>query len=783
MKIFLNFFKFFSILSMSLIFVISAAYFFLVSKPENIVNIANKILKEEFLIQYKNIDSDLRVFSPKIIINDLLILDDQKQGILKLDEITIAIKLIESILNNYIFLDLLSLKKIEFLTNTKFENSSASLKFKIKDLFIETDKFLFSSNSAHVLSLNGNQSFYIKDGFINNIPYSEISIFKESDSNHYFYLASLKLDENLIEKEEFVDLNQFSFKKINLDFFTKGYFDFVQQKFFSIEKYLITDSKLITDSRLELSNINAMLFTSLNKELNGIFSLKTLDQKINGVLKSNNEEISLNTDIFLEMGDIFSYGEYLSLNGLENFNTILTIGDRVSLELNSNLENTSIKSIVSEINKDKNETLETKIYIDNLTNPSYFIKNLKFETFLNSEGNGYFSFGQSFKNDIESIDINDGFFVFLELDKFNALSLLNQNQSEYDSNLKLIKLKINELNLLNNIYIDQNFEINFNENESKASFNGNNLNGTFRMDSTGFARIDVFDTKFEFKGINSFESNESFDFKNINLRFVGRNIQTFDNVFQNVDFYFLRNNSVSTIDDIKISSVNLNVEPSNQNDKAYISYNSKSDLYKIRGSYELINEKNLFDNLINYDFDYLYSDLNIQWIGTDQLKNLEGRVKFKIKDLESNRSLPDSALLNTLKIFNLNALISNLNNEANFNSSKLTITRAEGDIYIGKNRALLDIPIKLETAEAKMIWKGEILKNDKGLLDQLDLSLDMRLKVSENIPWYAAIFGGIPALAGGFVIENIIDERLDNASTFKFNVIGSINEPEILRLD
>ena len=69
------------------------------------------------------------------------------------------------------------------------------------------------------------------------------------------------------------------------------------------------------------------------------------------------------------MGDIFKYGEYLSLNGLENFNTILTIGDRVSLELTSNLENTSIKSFVSEINKDKNETLETKIYIDNLINP------------------------------------------------------------------------------------------------------------------------------------------------------------------------------------------------------------------------------------------------------------------------------------------------------------------------------------------------------------------------------------------------------------------------------
>ncbi len=783
MKIFLNFFKFFSILSISLIFVVSAAYFFLVSKPENIVNIANKILNEEFLIQYKNIDSEIRFFSPKIIINDLLILDEQKQRILKLDEITIAIKLIESILNNYIFLDLLSLKKIEFLKNTKFENSSTSIKFKIKDLFIETDKFILSSNRAHILSLNGNQSIHIKDGFFNNIPYSEISIFKESDSSNYFYEASLKLDENLIEKEEFIDLNQFSLKKINLDFLTKGYFDFVQQKFFSVEKYLITDSKLITNSKFELSKINAMLFTNLNKELNGIFSLKTLDQEIKGVLKSNNEETTLNTDIFLEMSDIYNYGDYLSLSGLENFNTILTIGDSLSLELTSDLKNTSIKSIISEINKGKNETLKTKIYIDNLTNPSYFIENLKFEAFLNTEGSGYFSLGQSFKKDIESIDITNGFFVFLELDKFNALSLFNQNQSEYDSNLKLLKLKINELNLLNNIYIDQNFEINFYESESKASFSGNNLNGTFRMDSTGFARIDVFDTKFEFKGINSFESNDSFDFKNINLRFVGKNIQTFDNVFQNVDFYFLRNNSVSTIDNIKITSINLNVEPSNQNDKAYISYNSKSDLYKIKGSYELINEKNLFDNLINFDFDYLYSDLNIQWMGTDQLKNLEGRIKFKIKDLESNRSLPDSALLNTLKIFNLNALISNLNDEANFNSSKLTITRAEGDIYIGKNRALLDIPIKLETAEAKMIWKGKILKNDKGLLDQLDLSLDMRLKVSENIPWYAAIFGGIPALAGGFVIENIIDERLDDASTFKFDVTGSVNEPKILRLN
>ena len=132
---------------------------------------------------------------------------------------------------------------------------------------------------------------------------------------------------------------------------------------------------------------------------------------------------------------------------------------------------------------------------------------------------------------------------------------------------------------------------------------------------------------------------------------------------------------------------------------------------------------------------------------------------------------------------NLNSIIGNLNNDSNLGSSNLIINRAEGDLYIGKNRALISKPIKLETAEAKMNWSGEVIKNTNGLLDELDLDLEMRLKVSENIPWYAAIFGGIPALAGGFVFENIIDERLDNVSTFQFNVIGSVNDPKIIRLD
>ena len=473
----------------------------------------------------------------------------------------------------------------------------------------------------------------------------------------------------------------------------------------------------------------------------------------------------------------------MSLAGKESFEIKLVIQDKVSLELVSDLSNTLVQSNINELNKSKNENLKTKIFISDISLPTYSIKNNKFKAFIDSKNNGYFSYGSFFDNELKQLNFADGFYIYLELNDLNINNILTENDNQNTTNLKFVKLKIKELDFFDNIYTDQIFEINFLEDETYASFYGDNLNGNLRIDSSGFSRIDVYNTKFEFKGIDLIESNNSIKFDDINLRFVGKNIQTFNDIFQDIDFYLLRNKRVTTVDNIRISSENFNIGPTFDNEKAYISYDNLNDLYKIKGSYEINNQSDLFVNLINYDFKYLYSDLNIQWKSINQLKELEGKIKFKIKDLESNANLPDSALLRALRILNLNALVGNLSNDLAFEGSSLIVSRAEGDFIIGKNRALMSNPIKLETPEAKMNWKGEIIKNQNGLLDELDLDLEMRLKFSENIPWYAALFGGIPALAGGFVLENIIDERVDDASTFKFSVTGSIDDPKIIRLN
>ena len=777
-----NIFKSLLILVIFVSLVTVATYYFFLSKPENIISVANKIMKENYSIQYREIESDLNFLSPLIVLSDVIIIDQENNEIIKSDEIKIGLKIIKSILNGYIDLHTLSITNIEFLNGTNSTTSNGIYRINISNLHIHSNQFIFSARNTEIFSRDNNLSIFNKDGEINNIPFKELSVFNKAESSFYQYLAFFELDENVIEKEELINLNGFYDKKINLYLSSKGYFDSEQNKITSINKYIFNNSNLVTESNYEIQDVEAVLYTNIDQNLSGLFSAKIPDQSIEGSI-TYDDKLTLRSQVSFKLNELFNYGEYINLSGNEIFKAKLIIDKKASLELISNLSNTTIRSNINDLKKDPSEYLKTIIYISDLSEPTYAIENKEFKAFIDGNSNGYFSLGPSFDEDIEKLKIMDGFYIFLELNNFKIDNLVIDNQLEDNSNLKLIKLKINQLDFFNNLYRDQKFEIKFNKNEIKASFNGDNLNGTLRIDSTGFSRIDVFDTKFDFKGINIVEGNESLNIDDINLRFIGKNIQTFDDVFQNIDFYFLRNKTLTTIDNINISSESFNIGPSNDNVKAYISYNNKTDLYKVRGSYEINNEDNIFENFVNYDFEYLFSDLNIQWESITQLKNLEGRIKFKIKDLQSYTSMPDTALLSALKIFNLNALLNNLTNESTFNNSKLIISRAEGDFYVGQKRALFSKPIKLETPEAKMNWTGNIGKDKNGLLDQLDLDLDMRLKVSENIPWYAAIFGGIPALAGGFVFENIIDERLDDASTFKFKVTGSIDEPAIKRLD
>ena len=783
MTIFRRFIKFGLIIVVLFLSSIFITYLSLLYKPESIFFIANKTIAKNYSFEYSEINSKVSFLNPNISVDNILIRDQAKKVVLKGDEILIGIDLIKSFSMGFIHLNDLRIDNFNFLQDSSSDQNT-DFAIYIKNLYIKSNNYNFASLNTRILSQSGELSLAAETGELNNMNFKGLNIFNKLNENKYYYSIYFNLDEQILDENDLFDFSSFSDYKIDLSLYSSGFYESNSNELVTVNKYIFRNSALKTLSGYLFENINAVLYENSNKEVTGMFDAKIPEQNINGSIQIKNNDVTIYTNLEFDMSEILNYENFLTLNGKEEFAAKILISDgNTSLDLRSNLKDTEISSSINELNKKFDENLNTSIYIENITQPTYLIENQRFYAFIGNNNNGFFSLGKGFDNEIKEKDFADGFHIYLTLKNLKINNILIPNEASNDANLKSLNLKIDELNFFNNIYQNQIFKINFKENSSLATFNGSNLNGSINIDNTGFTRIDVYNTKFEFKGLDIVESQSNFDIANINLRFVGKNIQTYDDIFQDIDFYLLRNKNITTVDNIKVSSKNLNIGPYDNNEKAYISYNNKTDMYKVRGSYKINNENSTLEALTNYDFEYLSANLNIQWIGINQLKNIEGNVDFLLKDFQSNTEIPNSAFLRALKIFNLNAIIENINNETNIASPNLYINRAEGNFYIGQNRALISEPIKIETSEAKMRWQGDIVKNSVGVLDSLNLDLEMRLKVSENIPWYAAIFGGIPALAGGMVLENIFDESLDDVSTFKFKVTGNIDNPEIERLD
>ena len=783
MTFFRRFIKFGLIIVVLFLSSIFITYLSLLYKPESIFFIANKTIAKNYSFEYSEINSKVSFLNPNISVDNILIRDQAKKVVLKGDEILIGIDLIKSFSMGFIHLNDLRIDNFNFLQDSSSDQNT-DFKIYIKNLYIKSNNYNFASLNTRILSQSGELSLAAETGELNNMNFKGLNIFNKLNENKYYYSIYFNLDEQILDENDLFDFSSFSDYKIDLSLYSSGFYESNSNELVTVNKYIFRNSALKTLSGYLFENINAVLYENSNKEVTGMFDAKIPEQNINGSIQIKNNDVTIYTNLEFDMSEILNYENFLTLNGKEEFAAKIFISDgNTSLDLRSNLKDTEISSSINELNKKFDENLNTSIYIDNITQPTYLIENQRFYAFIGNNNNGFFSLGKGFDNEIKEKDFADGFHIYLTLKNLKINNILIPNEASNDANLKSLNLKIDELNFFNNLYQNQIFKINFKENSSLATFNGSNLNGSINIDNTGFTRIDVYNTKFEFKGLDIVESQSNFDIANINLRFVGKNIQTYDDIFQDIDFYLLRNKNITTVDNIKVSSKNLNIGPYDNNEKAYISYNNKTDMYKVRGSYKINNENSTLEALTNYDFEYLSANLNIQWIGINQLKNIEGNVDFLLKDFQSNTEIPNSAFLRALKIFNLNAIIENINNETNIASPNLYINRAEGNFYIGQNRALISEPIKIETSEAKMRWQGDIVKNSVGVLDSLNLDLEMRLKVSENIPWYAAIFGGIPALAGGMVLENIFDESLDDVSTFKFKVTGNIDNPEIERLD
>ena len=757
------------------------SYSLLIYRPSTVTKILDTFFILDYSLEIQSVSSNHSFLKPEFSFEKIQIFNLNQDEIISIPNIKFGINIISSLSSGYFNLSLLEIDSFQS-KNTKSNKTSESIFIKGNNLKINNQNLQISSEYFEIVINNLNSKILFANGFINSYPYSKINVFLDSRLDNIYYSSDHFFDEYSLEKNNLFDLSSFKDSKINLNLKTKGIFNFTTNKSERFDKFYFNNSMLENESGFKTDGITANLYSGIDKSIHGLFSASIPDQNINGTISySQKDNLRIRSNLLIDMSNIIPSNQYLAPIGNEFFKIIMTIKQKqTSMELYTDFTNTIFKSSLDDLKKPINEILETSISIEDMSQASYLIKNKKFHSFVDKNNNGFFAFGDVFNSEIQLKEFKDGFYIFLDLKELNLDNILYaQSDIEEESSIKQIRIKAQEFNFLNNLYLNQSIDIFFNE-EIAAILSGNDLNGNINIDKTNFIKINLNKTKFNFKGLDIAQSNLASDLSTISLRFIGKDIQTEDELFQDIDFYLLKNKNILTIDNIKIDSQRLKISPNIKNEKAYISYNNISDLYKLRGAYKIDNSSGYFNNILNYDFNLLETDLNIQWNSLSSLTNLEGRLNFLVKDLNINREIPDSTLLRALKILNLNAIVDGVEESQD---NKLFINRADGNIIIGKKRALISAPIKIETTEASMRWNGEILKNSKGELSNLNLDLSMRLKISENIPWYAAIFGGMPALAGGVVLENIFEDAIEDASTINFKMKGTVDDPNLIRLN
>ena len=606
-------------------------------------------------------------------------------------------------------------------------------------------------------------SFSFDEVVTNKNPLYPEFIFKDislQNENEEIKIIQLNLGMNLLGFF-FDDLQRIKYVKIYAtEINTKDYISLLPENSIALKKNLLN----IVDE----GNIEELYFEFINGEdisVNNEFIISELIIKIGSVRKLKATKAYVTADSN-QVKIKLDKGSYENLP----FEEIIGLLDVDSMQLNYNSYHKSINDYAEKIlplgvlNFKKDIPLFTSGFVDFNNNKN---KNFGFISFQDLSEIKYLQDGFNIKTNIFIEDFNNIFSQnFISFNDLMMNLYLSGNEIQNSSTFRFFSGQQSDISLNGNFY-DGNLNL---------IFNSENLKGSLVRDDSSFFRINLYDSNINF---NFGAPEQDFVLPNLKFRVSGENIIFNDAAFNKIDFYYLKNGDVLTLNDINIDSDFLKIS-NYQDEPAYFSINTNRDFYKVKGSYEFNDIK---DSLKLEDFppiNYLKSNLNIQWNKLLELRNIEGTVDFLAKDFQINQSNPNSGLLNLVGLLNIQSFFDGYDGSST--DEFIKFKRGTGSIIFSQKYGRIVDELAFEADFGEMNWSGFIIKDDFGYFRELDLELSLKLNLQENIPWYAAIFGGLGVAAGTAIIGNVFEEQIEEISTIEYSVKGSLNSPNLDRL-
>jgi len=554
------------------------------------------------------------------------------------------------------------------------------------------------------------------------------------------------------------------------------------------KKFSLPVTKLL-DIKINTGNIYIVNLDLIHGLLPSTFLNDEISIVINGIGLTKNYDLTFSTDINLEPEKYFPNLDYFKIVGKDLFAIDLNIQNDAKPILNiySDLNRIELNSPLNFLRKDRFVSLPTKITIENFLKPSIRVFNQMIDMHIRDlkKFDGYISFGKKLPEKFQYFRKNAGLNLYINsklitLDELNSISF---RQSKIQSvNYNRFAFDFDNFKLPKNIFSNVSGLFNLNNSEIKGKLTADRLNVNFKMDQTGFMNIELNDSIIS--DLEFINSDESMLDTVINSRLIVKNSSFGKINIKELDMYLLNNKKNFTANNIKLNSNLISIAPLRESSIAYFSIDKLNPLYKLRGNF-LIKDSKKIPYLKDYaDFSYFNGSINLQWKELSKLSHIEGGAQFILKDLVIEDSPSNSLAFNLLGVLNLRNILGKVANLDlsidEFTSTQLS--RVEGDLLFNKSKLRLVSPLFIETNAAKMKWVGQIKKNSKNDLNELDLNLDLRIRVGENLPWYAAILGGLPAVAGSAVINEIFEKDINELTNYQYEILGTISQPKLQRI-
>ena len=108
-------------------------------------------------------------------------------------------------------------------------------------------------------------------------------------------------------------------------------------------------------------------------------------------------------------------------------------------------------------------------------------------------------------------------------------------------------------------------------------------------------------------------------------------------------------------------------------------------------------------------------------------------------------------------------------------ASGVSYEALKGGLQFSEGTVAFDAPIVVDLPSGKMRLMGEA----DLLAETVDSRLVATLPVGTNLPWIAALAGGLPAAAGVYITGKLFEKQVDRVSSFSYKVTGPWAEPEV----